>query len=416
MHTALRLNKYIPHTPTAKQAAFLLLPQIEAFFGGAGGGGKSDALLMAALQYVDIPGYHAILFRRTFTELAKPESLMDRTFAWLSGTDAHWDGVTHSWRFPSGARLVFSHLETQKSVHQHQSAAYQFIGFDELTTFTEWMYRYLFTRLRRLEGVRIPLRMRSASNPGGEGHQWVKQRFIVEGPQHGRPFIPARMADNPYLDAMEYRRSLAEADPVTRLQMEEGDWDASAEGEMFKRHWFRIVADWPRQAHLVRSWDFASTALTPGTDPDWTVGTLMGAFDGQFWIIDMVRDRLSPGEVEALVRQTAARDGPRVDIWLEQEPGSSGKHVAHDYQRRVLVGYAVYPLHTTGSKVERAKPFSSATQAGNVFLVEGAWHSAFFDEVPLFPGGAHDDIVDTLSLAHYGLTHQAWAGTVPLTF
>ena len=60
-----RLNKYIPVTPHPKQAAFLLLPHLEALFGGAAGGGKSVALLMAALQYADVPGYHAVIIPRT---------------------------------------------------------------------------------------------------------------------------------------------------------------------------------------------------------------------------------------------------------------------------------------------------------------------------------------------------------------
>jgi hypothetical protein len=85
LRTALtpRTNKYIPHTPTPKQSAFLLLPGREAFFGGAAGGGKSDALLTAALQYVDVPGYSAILFRRTYADLALPGALMDRAEQWL---------------------------------------------------------------------------------------------------------------------------------------------------------------------------------------------------------------------------------------------------------------------------------------------------------------------------------------------
>jgi len=48
---------------------------------------------MAALQYVDVPGYAAILFRRTFRDLALPGALMDRAREWLSGTDARWNEI-----------------------------------------------------------------------------------------------------------------------------------------------------------------------------------------------------------------------------------------------------------------------------------------------------------------------------------
>src|SRR4051812_27808590 len=73
------LASYCPHDPSEnpKQAAFLVCPNLEAFYGGAAGGGKSDALLAGGLEYVDVPGYAAILFRRTYADLALPGALMD---------------------------------------------------------------------------------------------------------------------------------------------------------------------------------------------------------------------------------------------------------------------------------------------------------------------------------------------------
>ena len=84
-------NSYILNKPTAKQAAFLISnSRYEGFYGGAAGGGKSEALLMAALQYVEQPDYSALILRRTYADLALPGALMDRTAEWLSGTDAKW--------------------------------------------------------------------------------------------------------------------------------------------------------------------------------------------------------------------------------------------------------------------------------------------------------------------------------------
>ena len=74
--------------------AFLCLDwKPEVFYGGAAGGGKSDALLMGALQYVDVPGYHALILRRTFAELSLPEALMERANEWLGPTDAVWNST-----------------------------------------------------------------------------------------------------------------------------------------------------------------------------------------------------------------------------------------------------------------------------------------------------------------------------------
>src|SRR5262245_664861 len=93
-------NPFIPQKPTTKQAAFLLDLRPEAFFGGAAGPGKSSALLMAALQFVDVSGYAAILFRRTHTDLALPGALMERAGEWLHATEARWNGVDKRWTFP----------------------------------------------------------------------------------------------------------------------------------------------------------------------------------------------------------------------------------------------------------------------------------------------------------------------------
>lgn len=199
----------------------------EVLYGGAAGGGKSEALLMAALQYVEVPNYAAILFRQSYTDLALPGALMDRAADRLSGTGAHWNGTEKRWTFPSGATLTFGYLEQENHRFRYQSSEFQFIGFDELTQFKERDYRYMFSRLRRLAGSRVPLRVRAGTNPGGVGHLWVKKRFNPDNPGRNPPnrkFISAHLQDNPYLDRDEYIESLSELDSQTRRQLEKGDW------------------------------------------------------------------------------------------------------------------------------------------------------------------------------------------------
>lgn len=392
-------DSFCPHDPTPKQQAFLDLTCREAFYGGAAGGGKSDALLMGALQYADQPGYAALLLRRTFAQLSKPGALMDRANEWLRPTAARWRDTEKTWIFPSGAKLAFGYLQHEEDKRQYQSAEFQYIGFDELTEFTETMYTFLFSRLRRLEGVEIPLRMRSASNPGGMGHEWVKQRFLIEGERSGRIFVPARLDDNPYLDQEEYVGSLMELDPVTRAQLLSGDWEVRPEGKLFHRSWFEIVDAAPAVCRWVRYWDLAATAEKPGKDPDWTACALVGrSEEGLYYAQDVQRLRDTPRAVENLVRQTAALDGTKVAIRMEQEPGSSGVIVTDHFLRKVLPGFDFKGVKSTGDKVERARPVSSQAEAGNIKLVRGPWIGAFLDELTQFPQeGVHDDQVDALS-------------------
>lgn len=223
---------FIPQQPTPRQAEFLSLDGLEALYGGAAGGGKSSALLMAALQHVHVPGYAALILRRTFADLSLPGAIMDRAFGWLSGTGARWNGQDKRWTFPSGATLTFGYCETARDVYRYQGMEVQFVGVDELTQWPEQPYRYLMSRLRRLDGSTLPVRARAASNPGGIGHDWVRRRF-VEASDTERRFVPANLADNPHVDAVSYRRSLAQLDETTRRQLELGIWVRDSGGLVY---------------------------------------------------------------------------------------------------------------------------------------------------------------------------------------
>lgn len=361
---------------------------------------------MAALQYVDVPGYTAILFRRTYSDLSLPGALMDRAREWLEDTDARWLDKTKTWQFPSGATLTFAYLDNERDKYRYKGTELQFCGFDELTQFSESQYRYLFSRLRRLKGVDIPIRMRAASNPGDMGHEWVKQRFIVEGRAKGRVFIPATLADNPYIDAAEYEGTLSELDAVTRAQLMDGDWEVRPEGKLFQREWFEIVPQAPLLVRKVRFWDLAATEPKHGEDADWTVGVLLGLTrDGVLYVLDVVRVQKSPLGVEEIVRQTALADGVGVPVVMEQEPGATGKMSIDHYAREVLAGFEFHGAPSTGDKVVRARPVSSHAEKGLIKLVAGPWVTDFLNELAAFPtAGVHDDQVDALSGAFARLT------------
>ncbi len=402
------LNTYLPHRPTTKQALFLLDPHLEVLFGGAAGGGKSDALLMAALQFVEWPGYAALLLRRTYADLALPGALMDRAQTWLRNTAAKWNDAEKTWRFPSGATLTFGYLDSRHDHLRYQSSEFQFIGFDELTQFDEGAYRFLFSRLRRLADSPVPLRMRSASNPGGPGHEWVRRRFL-DSKHTDRVFVPAGLVDNPHLDQEGYAAALAHLDPLTRARLLRGDWTARGEGALFRREWFQVEDEAPNEMHLARWWDLSAGG-------DYSVGLRLGRDPlGRYWVLDVKRVRAPSAQVEDLVRRTAEEDGPGTLVLFGEEPGSAGKALTSHYQRNVIPTVRVEGVRETGPKWVRAQPVAGQAQAGNVRLLRGAWIDEFLDELEAFSEDersyAHDDQVDALSGAYGVLAARGGFGS-----
>ena len=159
-----------------QQEKFHRSPAFEVLYGGQAGGGKTESLLMEALRYANVPGYTGVLFRRTFRELQQPQGLIERSRVEYPILGGLYNDSKFQWRFPApGTMMAFSHMEGERDKLKHQSAEYAYIGFDELTTFTETQYLYLFSRARTTSGV--PPRIRAGTNPGNIGHDWVKRRW-----------------------------------------------------------------------------------------------------------------------------------------------------------------------------------------------------------------------------------------------
>jgi predicted phage terminase large subunit-like protein len=390
-------NPFIPVSLHPKQQEFFDYDGLEALFGGAAGGGKTIAQLASALKYVHVPGYSAVLIRRAYTHLEQPGAFIPLSREWLQGR-ARYNQSTKTWYFPSGARVSFGYLDNARDLDRYQGAEYQFIGIDEATQIPENRLRYLFSRLRKPKSLKVPLRIRLTANPGGVAHEYVKQRYIDQ--EHpDRIFIPSLLADNPSLDRDEYIRSLMELDPFTRERLMNGDWDVMPDGGMFRRDWFRIIEahEVPPNINWVRYWDMAATAPEEGKDPDYTAGALVGLHDGVWYVKDMQHFRENAFGNEKRITETAFADGRGVQIYMEEEGGSSGKSVIAHYARRILVGFTFRGHRPTGKKEERAAPVASAAEQGNLCLVRGPWVQRFIDEASAFPMSAHKDQVDAVS-------------------
>ena len=167
--------------------------------------------------------------------------------------------------------------------------------------------------------------------------------------------------------------------------------------------WDQPLDIFPKE-HLkyVRAWDLAGTA----GGGDYTVGMLLGE-DSHFgftYILDVIREQLSPGAVEMLVQRTAMADGHAVPIMMEQEPGASGKSLISHYARNVVKGYAFRGERATGSALVRANPVLALAEAGGLRMVRARWNKTLIEEVRSFPDGPHDDQVIALALAYNHLT------------
>lgn len=201
-------------------------------FGGAAGGGKSYGQIVDALLYaLRYPGSRQLLLRRTYPEL---ERSLVRTALAVYPKELY--GYTESrrmGRFANGSTLDFGYCDNEHDVYRYQSAEYDVIRFDELTHFSQDMYRYLLSRLRGTQGY--PKHVKSTTNPGGIGHAWVKARFIDPGPPDrtfaapggSRIFLPSRIQDNGFLmrGDPEYVKRLENLNERDRRALLEGDWD-----------------------------------------------------------------------------------------------------------------------------------------------------------------------------------------------
>jgi predicted phage terminase large subunit-like protein len=179
-------------------------------------------------------------------------------------------------------------------------------------------------------------------------------------------------------------------------------------GSLFRTDVIDILDNAPLRCSgpVVRGWDLAASAELGGHDPDWTAGVKLTRDDrGRFIVLDVVRMRGTPHQVEEAIGEAARFDGREVTIGLPQDPGQAGKHQA-SYLTRQLAGYRIDTSRETGSKLTRAVPVSSQVEAGNFAIVRAGWNHAFLEELRDFPFGHKDDQVDALSRAFTVLTEN----------
>lgn len=436
------------------QTEFLASEADIVIYGGAAGGGKTFGLLLEAMRYTYVKGYFGVIFRQTYGDITNPGSLWDvsQDIYYKAGAEPKESKL--SWKWENGTRVEFHHFGHSKYKANWQGSQVPFIGWDELTHFSEDIFFYMLSRNRSTCGV-TPY-IRATCNPDPDS--WVKdfiQWWIDEETGYFIPerigvirwflrkngditwydslqeikgkknrknaksvtFIPAKLSDNPALTEADpaYEANLNALPKHQREALGKGNWNCRlAAGDYFKREFFEVVEAAPTVGTVVRSWDRAATEPSANNpDPDWTVGTrLRYTPDGIWYVEDVIRVRKRPDGVRKLIKHAASQDGPEVTIVLEEDPGQAGKADV-DILIKYLAGYMVKTIRPTKKKEIRAGPVAAQCEHGNVKVVRGKWNRKWFNELESFPdpdGVIHDDQVDSLSA---GFNHISLAMNAP---
>lgn len=431
-------------TPLPRQQEFLNLECEEALYGGAAGGGKSEALLMWLAEGIHLPTYSGIIFRRTFAQLSKSnDSLIAKSQRLYRPLGGVWNATAKQWRFPAGAIIEMGALEHLDSIYNYQGPAFHRVTFDELTQFLEEQYLYLFSRLRAVVDFPLRLGVRASANPGGIGHNWVKQRFVpaaaeedaktltyrdptpagtVYWPTQDRAFVPARLADNPHLQFEPYVKSLQHLSPVVRERLLNGDWSI-LENALVKVDWLRyytmrgqvielrditgkVIAECDeREVSRFITIDPAGTSEdrsreSKGKAHSYSVAGVWDRFPSQFGstliLRDVWRERVDFPDLQNAIRK----------LNLQWRP--SELHIENEKLGVALVSLLQneMPIRTiaTGGKdkVTRAAAFLNMLSRGEVFLpqIVANWKSTYEAEL-LSWRGLDTDVADQVDMSSY---------------
>lgn len=433
------------------QERFLSTSADIAIYGGAAGGGKTFALLMEPLRYVNTQDYRAVIFRRNYNQIAVSGGLWEESVSIYGGIKGARSAKSpkYHWSFSDKASLNFDYLGRDEDLQKWQGSQITFIGFDELTHFTEKQFFYMLSRNRSTCGVKPYVR--ATCNPDADSwvakliEWWIdpetgypmkersgklrymarinetliwgdtKSEVISQGADPSKiksvTFIASTLQDNKMLMLQDpsYLANLEALPLVERERLLHGNWKIkSAAGLFFKRTQLgNILGTLPKDIRMfVRAWDFAATSEDEDGDPAYTAGVLMGRrADGRFVVIDVINVRLAAGDVRKIVKQSAILDTSRygnVHIRIPQDPGQAGKAQAQSYIT-MLAGYSVKALLVSGDKETRAEPVAAQWQAGNFDLMTGSWNEEYLSQMENFPKSKYKDMVDATSDAFFEL-------------
>jgi predicted phage terminase large subunit-like protein len=439
------------------QTEFLASNADVVIYGGAAGGGKSFALLLEPLRHFENPNFGGVIFRRDREQVTNEGGLWDESFAIYPHFNARPNLNDLYWKFPNGASVGFAGLQYDKDVRKWQGSQIPFLGFDELTHFSEYQFFYMLTRNRSARaGFRSYIR--ATTNPDADS--WVRDfisywidpatgypdkervgviRFLVRDQDRNFwfdsrqaaaeafpaladlagidafcksvTFIPADVFDNPALleNDPAYLANLLAAPLVDRERLLRGNWNVkAAAGKVYNREWFEIVEGIPAGGLDVRYFDLAATEAKvkekkSGIGPDYTATVKMRYVNGVWYVTDAYQIQTAPANVEKLVfhigdvdRREAKSNGVGYALRWEIEPGSASKRESQRWTT-MLKGIDARGVRSIDDKLSRAREASAQAEAGNIKFLAADWNNMLLANLHGFPDLPHDDLFDAFN-------------------
>lgn len=438
-----------PKPQPGKQEMFFKSPADIVIYGGAAGSGKSYCLLAycAREYFIKNPLYNCVIFRQSYGQITNPGGLADESRAMYSSLGGRLVQKPFDWKFPTGAKISFRHLQHRKDQFAFQGAQIALICWDELTHWQDdgEAFWYLMSRNRSISGIKP--RIRATCNPDADSwvanliSWWIDQNtgyaiesrcgvirwFVRQGNDlvwaddpaelkerfpdiqpKSFTFIGASIYDNQYFLQRnpEYLSNLQSLHPVERERLLKGNWLVRYEaGKVFERTWFQIIDkvpdDW-RLLGMVRFWDLAATAAEIAkTEHCYTSGTLMAKYEATierhghlytefvYVILDNLTIQKKAGDVEAMIIATADNDGPEALVRIEREGGSAGKMVENVLKEKFSAahpGFSFSAIAPMGDKLTRSLPLSTAASRGRIYLIKAGWNLKFLNAMTDFDG------------------------------
>lgn len=429
--------------------------------------------MLYPLKFAHDPWFRGIIFRKTTGEITAQGGLWEQACEIYTKIYGRADDLKKQGKkggikihvkdlkitFPAGGSVKFSYLENARDLLRHQGAQYTFVLFDEATHFSKEMIEYLRKRMRSTRAIHQKQMVLTCNpDPDWELLEWIKPYLQEDGtPDLSKDGIPRYYVvdNNEYVwsDSREYLESiygsgtdsgirsftfisanctdnipLMESDPtyLSNLKAQPfvdvqrylyGNWFVRPTGSsMIRREWF-VEKDeeppWTEIVKTVRAYDFAFKLKTDAyPNPDYTASIKMSKLkDGNYFIHDIRRTRILPGDWMTFILEAAMEDGPKVDIVLPLDPQTrySNTFISKELSSK---GFFVRQFNAKGKKEDRFKPFSSIVMNGGMQILRNCgtdYESGIYNDLSFFykeleaydgkrsSGQRHDDLCDGCS-------------------